>query len=333
MYTFPDAEVRWGIIGVGDVCEVKSAPAMQKIPGSRLVAVMRRDGAKAEDYARRHGVPRWYNDADALLADPLVNAIYIATPPWAHADLTRKAAAAGKPVYVEKPMARMSDECRAMIRACEQADVPLFVAYYRRYLPNYLKIKELLDAGAIGDPLAVDIRLLRPANPATDPDLARNWRVQPDLAGDGYFYDLASHQLDFLDFLLGPASDVRGFATNRAGLYPASDLVTATLRYPGDILATGTWNFAAPAHTNVDETVITGTRGTLRYPTYSDTWVEVHPAEGDPQRLQFARPAHVQEGLIRAIVSHLLHGTPVHSTGYTALRTNDIMEAITKPNS
>jgi predicted dehydrogenase len=333
MYTFPDSEVRWGIIGVGDVCEVKSAPAMQKIPGSRLVAVMRRDAAKAEDYARRHGIPRWYADADTLIADPDVNAVYIATPPHVHADLTRKVAAAGKPVYVEKPMARTSDECRAMIHACEQADVPLFVAYYRRYLPNYLKIKELLDAGAIGDPLTVDIRLLRPANPASDRDLTHNWRVRPEIAGDGYFYDLASHQLDFLDFLLGPALSATGFAVNRAGLYPASDLVTATLRYPGNILATGVWNFTAPSHAAIDETLITGTRGTLRFPTYSDTWVELHPAEGDPQRILFARPDHVQEGLIRAIVEHLLHGTPVHSTGHTALRTNELMEAITRTNS
>ena len=98
--------VHWGILGVGDVCEVKSAPAMQLIDDSSLVAVMRRNGEKAADYARRHSVPKWYDDADQLINDPDINAVYIATPPNAHAELTRKVAAAGKPVYVEKPMAR-----------------------------------------------------------------------------------------------------------------------------------------------------------------------------------------------------------------------------------
>ena len=134
--------VKWGILGVGDVCEVKSAPAMQLIKNSELVAVMRRNGAKAKDYARRHQVPKWYDKAEDLIHDPDVNAIYIATPPNAHCELTIKAAEAGKPVYVEKPMARTFSECEQMIAACKKANVPLYVAYYRRMLPNFLKLKQ-----------------------------------------------------------------------------------------------------------------------------------------------------------------------------------------------
>ena len=148
---FKDKEVRWGIIGVGDVCEVKSAPAMNLIEGSKLVAVMRRDGQKAQNYAQRHGIPKWYDDADALINDPDVNAIYIATPPGAHEIFTLKAAQAQKPVYVEKPMARTHNECLSMIKACETANVPLFTAYYRRMLPNLLKVKSLLEESIIGD--------------------------------------------------------------------------------------------------------------------------------------------------------------------------------------
>src|SRR5690554_1696255 len=140
MRVIKDTEVRWGIIGVGNVCEVKSAPAMNIIPNSRLVAVMRRNGEKAKAYAERHGVSQWYDNADDLINDPEVNAIYIATPPNAHAALTQKAAQAGKPVYVEKPMARTYQECMDMVKICEKAQVPLFVAYYRRALPNFLKI-------------------------------------------------------------------------------------------------------------------------------------------------------------------------------------------------
>jgi predicted dehydrogenase len=113
--------VRWGIIGVGDVTERKSGPGFQQAERSELVAVMRRTGELAADYARRHGVPRWYDDADALIADPEVDAVYVATPPDTHRHYALRAAAAGKPVYVEKPMARTADECNEMIEACEAA--------------------------------------------------------------------------------------------------------------------------------------------------------------------------------------------------------------------
>jgi predicted dehydrogenase len=77
-------EIRWGIIGCGDVTEIKSGPAFNKVANSKLVAVMRRDSAKAADYAKRHHVPKWYDDASKLINDPEVNAIYIATPPLQH---------------------------------------------------------------------------------------------------------------------------------------------------------------------------------------------------------------------------------------------------------
>ncbi|MDX5436908.1 MAG: Gfo/Idh/MocA family oxidoreductase, partial [Pontibacter sp.] len=137
-------KVRWGIIGCGDVTEVKSGPAFQKIENSELVAVMRRDSAKAQDYAARHGVPKWYDSAEALIHDPDVDAVYIATPPDSHAAYTLRVAAAGKSVYVEKPMALNYTQCQEMLAACNQANVPLFIAYYRRSQPLFLKVKELL---------------------------------------------------------------------------------------------------------------------------------------------------------------------------------------------
>jgi len=201
MKKFADTEVRWGVLGVGKVCELKSAPAMNTIAHSRLVAVMRRDEEKAKDYAARHGVHKWYTSATDLIHDPEVNAIYIATPPHVHVELTQLAAAAGKPVYVEKPMARTHAECLQMIQACEQASVPLFVAYYRRKLPHFLKIKELLDQGEIGSIRTVHINLKQVLTPNLVSSSGENWRVIPEIAGGGYFYDLASHQLDLLDFL------------------------------------------------------------------------------------------------------------------------------------
>ncbi|MBT4498578.1 MAG: Gfo/Idh/MocA family oxidoreductase, partial [Gemmatimonadetes bacterium] len=233
--------IRWGIIGCGDVTEVKSGPALQKIEDSELVAVMRRDAAKAEDYARRHDVPRWYADADQLIADPEVDAVYIATPPDSHADYTVRVARAGKPVYVEKPMARSYTECEQMIEACETADVPLFVAYYRRRLSGFLKVEELVKSGAIGEIRFVAASLLQPAHESSSDPLP--WRVLPDIAGAGYFFDLGSHLLDYLDYLLGPIADVHGQAANQAGLYPAEDAVCAHFTFESGILGSGIWCF------------------------------------------------------------------------------------------
>src|SRR5690625_1222950 len=134
--------VRWGIIGVGHVTEVKSGPGFQQAERSELVAVMRRHGERAADYARRHGVPRWYDDADALIADPEVDAVYIATPPDSHAEYAVRVLEAGKPVYVEKPMARTAAECEQMLSASRRSGLPVFVAYYRRAMPRFVKVKE-----------------------------------------------------------------------------------------------------------------------------------------------------------------------------------------------
>ena len=187
MKKISDSEVRWGVLGVGNVCEVKSAPAMQLVPNSRLVAVMRRDEAKVRDYAQRHGVSKWYTRAEDLVHDPEVNAVYIATPPHLHLPLARLAAAAGKPVYVEKPMARTHAECLEMIAACEQAGVPLYVAYYRRALPHFLQIKVLLEEGAIGEVRTVHVNMKQALRADLVAQTETNWRVLPEFAGGGYF--------------------------------------------------------------------------------------------------------------------------------------------------
>ena len=217
--------IRWGIIGCGDVTEVKSGPGFQQASNSALVAVMRRNGELAADYARRHSVPKWYDDGQALIDDPDVDAVYIATPPNAHMAYTLAAAKAGKPVYVEKPMAMNFDECWAMIEACQVAGVPLWVAYYRRALPRFLKVKELIDSGAIGTPRTVTVTFYRKWRPAEPGNLP--WRVLPEIAGGGLFVDLAAHTLDYLDYFLGPIQFVQGYASNQAGYYPAEDVKPA----------------------------------------------------------------------------------------------------------
>lgn len=321
-------EIRWGILGAGDVCEVKSGPAFNQVENSRLVAVMRRNGEKARDFARRHQVPRWYDDADQLIHDPEVNAVYIATPPDSHMEYTLKVAEAGKPVYVEKPMARNYSECLAMIGACEKANVPLFVAYYRRRLPNFLKIKEMVDQGAIGDIRLVDVKLFKtPAPDIVGASKAKdNWRVFPEIAGGGYFYDLASHQLDFLDYLFGPIAEARGFAQNQAGLYPAEDIVTGSFRFENGILGQGSWCFTTSEVSDQEITTLIGSKGQISF-SYFGGWTIALEVEGEGKEiLTFDPIQNIQRPLIQTIVDSMLGKGTCPSTGISGARTNRVME-------
>jgi len=314
------------MIGCGAVTEVKSGPAFKKIKDSDLVTVMRRDGGKAEDYARRHNVAKFYDDAERLINDPNVNAIYIATPPDKHAEYTIKAAKAGKAVYVEKPMARNYAECQQMLRACEKASVPLFVAYYRRMLPDFLKVKELVDCGAVGRVRFVNIELYHPVKD----DFDRNnppWRVIPNIAGGGYFFDLASHQLDFLDYILGPIASASGQSANQAGLYPAEDIVTANFQFESGVLGAGTWCFTVAKECKTDRTQIVGDKGRISYSSFDVTPVVLETGK-DIERFEIPRPAHVQQPLIQTVVDELLGRGKCPSTGTSAARTSKILDII-----
>ncbi|MEE2658289.1 MAG: Gfo/Idh/MocA family oxidoreductase [Candidatus Latescibacterota bacterium] len=322
--------LRWGIIGCGDVCEAKSGPGLQKAQRSELVAVMRRRGDKAADYARRHGVMRWYDDADALIADPNVEAVYIATPPDSHLDYTRRAALAGKPVYVEKPMARTAEECRDMVASCRGNGVPLFVAYYRRQLPTFLKAEELLRDGAIGELRFVSLRLFGSASEADMTPGATPWRVQPEIAGKGgYFHDLGCHQLDLLDYLLGPIDDVSGYGLNQAGLYGCDDTVSASWRHASGVMGSGLWNFVAYEGSRMEAIDIVGTDGRLRTCAFDlERPLLLERAGAGPKPIHCPVPEHVQQPLIQTVVDAIADRGECPSTGDSALRTAEVMDRI-----
>lgn len=323
--------VNWGIIGCGNVTEKKSGPAFNKVEGSELVAVMRRDAAKAEDYARRHGVPRFYSDATSLINDPDVNAVYIATPPDTHAMYAIEAMKAGKAVYVEKPMARTIAECEEMISVSEQTGQPLFVAYYRRVLPAYLKIKELVDTKSIGEIKYLHIQLHHPLKPEEiTEDETPGWRVFPEISGGGHFHDLAAHQFDYLEFLLGPVKEAKGFSLNQTGKYPADDIVTATFLFESGVVGTGSWCFTVAENMKTDTTVIIGSEGKITFSFFDNTNIYVEKSDGSFQHYNIPHPENIQQPLIQAVVDQLLGKGTSPSTGKTGIRSTMIMEWITR---
>ncbi len=316
--------IRWGAIGCGRVAEVKSAPGLQKAKGSMLLAVMRRDAALAEDYARRHGVPRWTTDAESLIRDPEVDAVYIATPPGAHLEYALRVAAAGKPAYVEKPMARNEYECRRMIDAFAEAEQPLFVAYYRRALPRFLKVKELVDAGRLGRITMVSYRYADARWRDLDPKNL-GWRFFAEQSGGGLFMDLGSHALDILDFIFGPIEHVQGTAANFVSPCDVEDAVAMHCRFACGALGTATWNFAACMHEDILE--ISGAAGKIAVSIFGDTPVRLTIGEG-VEIFDLPNPPHIQQPLIQTIVDELQGRGRCSSTGVSAARTARVMDQV-----
>ena len=319
--------IRWGIIGCGDVTEVKSGPAFQRVKNSSLSAVMRRSGELAKDYARRHGVPRWYDDAEALIHDPEVDAVYIATPPAFHKEYALISARAGKPVYVEKPMALNFGDCKRMLEVCREARVPIFVAYYRRALSRFLKVKELIDARAIGEPRFVNMTFCQPLAPEDLNPQALPWRVIPEIAGGGRFVDLASQMLDFLDYLLGPIRLVEGFASNQAHRYPAEDIVTGTFIFESGVHGVGTWCFTSVDRRDLTE--IVGTEGRIAYSTFDAEPIVLITPKGATE-FSFEYPPHIQQPLIQTVVDELNGVGICPSNGESASRTSRVMDLMLK---
>lgn len=318
--------IRWGMIGCGDVTEVKSGPGFYKAENSTLVAVMRRNGALAEDYARRHNVPRWHDDAEAIIGAPDIDAVYIATLPDSHQDYVLRCAAAGKAVYVEKPMAMTHAECTRMVEACAEATVPLFVAYYRRAMPYMLKVRELLDQGAIGRICAVQTRHISrlPADLAGD---KLPWRVDPAHGNGGIFFETCCHNLDILDFFFGPIAEAKGFAANHAGAYPPEDTVAAAYVFQSGVQGSGLWCFASDR--DEEGTEIIGTGGSIHFHPF--TFAPIRLVQGDKvTSFPIANPTHVQQPLIQTIVDELNGQGTCPSHGESASRTAWVIEQILK---
>ena len=297
-------QINWGFIGCGEVTERKSGPAFNLVEGSRVVAVMSRSSEKASSYAQRHNIPRWHTDAQSLINDPEVNAVYIATPPSSHATYAIMAMKAGKPVYVEKPLAASYVDCQRVMRISRETGVPCFVAYYRRKLPYFDKVQELLQEGAIGKVVNVQIRFSVPPRDLDYNSTNLPWRVQRDIAGGGYFYDLAPHQLDLLQEFFGPIVHVSGFSANRGGLYQTEDTVSASFAFQDGMPGSGSWCFVGHESARTDQIELIGEKGRICFSVFTYSPIVLQTSQGK-QEITIPNPPHVQLPMIEEVVRHL----------------------------
>lgn len=316
-------ELKWGIIGCGDVTEHKSGPAFNKIANSSLIAVMRRDAEKASDYAIRHDVPKWYDNADQLINDPEINAIYIATPPLQHEEYTLKALAAGKPVYVEKPVALNTEGAIRMQEAAEKYKVKLAVAHYRRAQPMFLKIKSLLDDGSIGTVKLVQLQMLQPAKSDLIAQSENNWRIDPAISGGGLFHDLAPHQLDLMIYFFGEAERAYGLSLNQQNSSGVEDLVTGHILFKNGVVFNGTWCFSVAEQVDLCE--IVGTKGKISFPMFGNKFILTK--NGKEELFAFDSLAHVQQPMIEQVVNYFLGTAKNPCSAEQAIQSMKLMDS------
>jgi predicted dehydrogenase len=315
-------KICWGIIGCGNVTEVKSGPAFNKVEHSSLMAVSRRDEEKLADYVKRHQVPMSFTNALDLIHSDHINAIYIATPPDVREAYAIEAMQLGKPVYLEKPMALNLAACKRLKAASEKLGIKLSVAHYRRNLPLFMEVKYILEQGDIGAVKEVQITMFKKTDKAAkDPS---NWRVDPSIAGGGYFYDLAPHQIDLVFYFFGKPKSFSGTSTNKAGLYKAEDFVQGTIELENGIVCKGLWDFSINGEEK-DEFLIIGEKGTIRFPVFG-LFIEVE-SNGQVKTIPFEAPKHNQQNHIQAVVNYFLDKGENPCSAEDAILSMEVMES------
>ncbi|MDB5000790.1 MAG: oxidoreductase [Mucilaginibacter sp.] len=320
--------IQWGIIGCGNVTEKKSGQAYNKINDSSLVAVMRRDGAKAADYAKRHNVGKWYNDAEKLMDDPDVNSVSIATPPAYHLEYALAAIKKGLNVYVEKPVTRNAQEAVEMAEAVRQSNTKLVVAHYRRALPMFLHVKNLLETNAIGEVRTVQIRMWQNREPKLIAETETNWRLNPELSGGGYFHDLAPHQLDLMLYYFGEPEHYNGYSLNQGEFSAADDHVCGQIVFKNKVVVNGSWCFNVAESERIDTCEIIGTKGKITFPFFG-TWVTCKNEVGE-ETTNFTHPEHIQQPMITKIVSYFKGEGPNPCTIDEAVVLMKVMDSFAK---
>lgn len=316
--------INWGIIGCGDVAEVKSGPAFQKVKNSKLIAVMRRNTEKAKDFAQRHQVPFWYDSVDELLKNQLINAVYIATPPSTHLELVKKCLLAKKFIYLEKPMTLNFAEAEELDKVVAEND-KLVIAHYRRRLPAFEKVKELIDSNSIGKIVFADIQILQSKKNNIIAKTATNWRLKPEISGGGYFHDIAPHQIDLMYHYFGEIDKAKGFSSSSSENNNVDDVVNGIIEFKNGIQFRGIWNFNVSEKDVKDECKVYGEKGTITFSFFGE---KVFLSTNEHEEVfNFTNPKHIQQPMIAETVNYFLdrEKNPCSiKEGLTVMKTMDL---------
>ena len=321
-------QINWGIIGCGDVTEVKSGPAFNKVPHSKLIGVMRRDAIKAEDYAKRHSVPKWFSNADDLINDSDINAVYIATPPSSHLEYAAAVSKAGKFVYLEKPMTIDLASAITLEKLVKESKGKLCVAHYRRAQPQFIKIKQLIDQHIIGKVTEVNLQFYRKNISPDKLEISRYaWRVNSAISGGGLFHDIAPHQLDILYHIFGEVEIANGMSSSDNNLYSAADKVSGNIEFKNGVSFNGEWNFNVGEKAQRDYCEILGEKGRIEFSFFDKQDVAVIK-NGEEEIFRFDKIIHAQQPMIEKVVNYFLGSGENPSSVEEGVEVMKILEAL-----
>jgi predicted dehydrogenase len=315
------------MIGAGDVTEIKSGPAFNKVDNSALVALVRRNADKARDYARRHNVPDWYTDARTMLNRDDINAIYIATPPSTHKDYALTSLKAGKDIYLEKPMALNAKESGEIIDTAKRLGRKICLAHYRRELPCFKKVKELIDSGIIGEVQYAKTEIFQPEKSEIIAQTEEDWRTNAAISGGGLFHDIGPHQIDLMIHYFGLPLDFFGFSTGK--IPEVADLVSGQITFENGTVFQGVWNFKASSWETRDKCVMLSSRGKIEFSFYKDKQCVSLNAEGRKATFEFTNPENIQLPHINKVVKYFRGEGENPCTGEDGLKVMEIIDKFT----
>lgn len=318
------AQLKWGLIGCGDISQKRVAPALRDLDNVDFVGVSRANADLAESFAKEFGARKWYRDWQDLVKDDEIEAVYVATPVYLHAEQTIAAAEAGKHVLCEKPMALNVAQCDAMIDACQANGVALGVAYYRHFYPVIDRIKEIVNSGEIGTVVMAQINAFE----YMDFELGqpRDWFVRKELSGGGPMFDFGCHRLEVLTNILGPAKATgvvdNVLFTNRE----VEDTATAILQFDN-----GGQGVICVTHGSLksqDTVHLYGDKGSIHVPVLNEGNLTVETVDGSltealPPHPNFHQP-HVED-----FTNAVLAGGQPKVTGAVGREINQLLAEIT----
>ena len=316
--------LRWGLIGAGDIVRKRVAEALRESPDSTLAAVSRAQGDLVEPFAREVGAARGYRRWQDLVADPGIDAVYIATPVHLHAEQTIAAARAGKHVLCEKPMAIDAAQCDAMIAACRSAGVALGIAYYRRFYPAVARVRAIIESGEIGIPVFAQMTAFEPFD--ARPGEPRAWLLRREESGGGPMADFGCHRLEVLLHLLGPVRRVTSIVSTVALQHRnVEDTAAALLQFERG--ATGLVAVSHAAAERQDTFDLFGTTGSVRIASLTRGEIVVRAAESERTE-SHPPPANVHQPLVDDFVDAVRSGRPPAVDGHAGRAVAAVQDAI-----
>ena len=248
--------VRWGVLGAGNVAQRRVMPALNAHPRCALQALMVRDLDRAEGLAAEFGASRAWDSAEGLLSDPEVDAVYVSSPVYRHCEHVLAAAAQGKHVLCEKPMAMSVTECRQMIAACERAGVHLEICFVLRGWPIYQQIRRIIQEGRLGQIVELRAHLAKWMTRQEG-----EWRLDPEKGGGGALMDVGSHYLDLFRYLAGDLTRIAYMGSSAIFSWEVEESAFVLVEFASGAHGTLVISCAVPHSGNVLE--VYGTEGTL----------------------------------------------------------------------